>query len=140
MRRTRLLAALAVAAATAVACSTGIRVDKSRPQYAFAPTCAAGVAVYGSFADVPADYYEIALITAEGNAVWTTNAELEVRMREEAAEVGANGIVADANTSATAVKVMGAVLGTGDADRKGRAVAIRMPSQMDRVRTTCGVS
>lgn len=50
---------------------------------------------------VPYDYYEVALITAEGN-------------------------------------VVGAALGSSDAERKGRAIAIWKPSDAARVREACG--
>lgn len=36
------------------------------------------------------------------------------------------------------VKVVGAALGSNDAERKGRAIAIWMPSDTARVRETCG--
>ena len=36
------------------------------------------------------------------------------------------------------VKVVGAALGSSDAERKGRAIAIWMPSDTARVREACG--
>ena len=94
------------------------------------------------FADserVPYDYYEVALITAEGNSVFVGNGDLLKSIRNQAARVGANGIVIDAlgATHAT-VKVVGAALGSNDAERKGRAIAIWMPSDTARVREACG--
>ena len=94
------------------------------------------------FADnehVPYDYYEVALITSEGNSVYIGNGDLLKSIRNQAARLGANGIVVDAlgATHAT-VKVVGAALGSNDAERKGRAIAIWMPSDTARVREACG--
>ncbi len=126
------------AAAVAVAACTGIKVRNTVPQHSFAPTCAEAVTVYQSFKEVPNNYYEVALITAEGNSVWTDDDEMVQRMRQRAATVGANGMVVDAiGTSATTVQLIGAALGTGDADRKGRAVAIHMPTHVARARAAC---
>ena len=130
-------AAIAATAVAATACG-GIKVNNTVPQHKFAATCAEAVTVYQSFKDVPNNYYEVALITAEGNSVWTDDDEMVQRMRQRAATVGANGMVVDAlGTSATTVQIMGAALGTGDADRKGRAVAIHMPTHVARARATC---
>lgn len=134
----RKAAALALAALTLAACG-GIKVDNTPPQYKFPATCVAAVELYENASKVPANYYEIALITAEGNSVWTDDDKMVQRMKERAARVGANGMVVDALvTSATTVQMIGAALGTGDADRKGRAIAIFMPSHEQRARTTCG--
>lgn len=136
-RSTLKYAAIAAAAVAATACG-GIKVRNTVPQHSFAPTCAEAVTVYKAFKDVPNNYYEVALITAEGNSVWTDDDEMLLRMRKRAASVGANGMVVDAlGTSATTVQMIGAALGTGDADRKGRAVAIHMPTHVARARATC---
>lgn len=136
-RSTLTVATIAAAAVAAAACG-GIKVNNTVPQHKFAATCAEAVTVYESFKDVPNNYYEVALITAEGNSVWTDDDEMVLRMRQRAARVGANGMVVDAlGTSATTVQLIGAALGTGDADRKGRAVAIHMPTHVARARATC---
>ena len=128
----------AVAAATTLVACGGIKVRNTAPQYKFPATCAEAVTVYKSFAEVPNNYYEVALITAEGNSVWTEDDRMMLRMRQRAASVGANGMVADPLvTSATTVQIIGAALGTGDADRKGRAVAIYMPAHEQRALATC---
>lgn len=135
--RMSLRIATAATAAAVVACG-GIKVQNTVPQYKFPATCAAAVTVYKSFSEVPSNYYEVALITAEGNSVWTEDDHMLLRMRQRAASVGANGMVADPLvTSATTVQIIGAALGTGDADRKGRAVAIYMPAHEQRARAAC---
>ena len=136
-RSTLRRAAVAAFAIAATGCG-GIKVNNTPPQHKFAATCAEAVTVYKAFKDVPNNYYEVALITAEGNSVWTDDDEMVQRMRQRAASVGANGMVVDAlGTSATTVQIIGAALGTGDADRKGRAVAIHMPTHVARARATC---
>jgi hypothetical protein len=97
------------------------------------------VPVYADSERVPYDYYEVALIAAEGNSVYSGNGDILKSIRGQAARLGANGIVIDAlgATHAT-VKVVGAALGSNDAERKGRAIAIWMPSDTARVREACG--
>ena len=131
------LAAAAFALISA-ACATGIDITRTTPQHNFAPTCEAGITVFDSRARITSDYYEVAYITAEGNAVWTDNEDLLKRMKQSAAEVGATAIVADVSgPSATTAQILGAAIGTGDADRKGSALAIHQPSELARVRAAC---
>jgi hypothetical protein len=103
-----------------------------------APTCADAVEVFPGVDKVHYDYYEIALITAEGNSVYIGNGDLLKSVRNQAASVGANGVVVDSlgATHAT-VRVLGAALGARDAERKARALAIWMPSDTVRVREAC---
>ena len=137
IRSTLKIATLAAAAMALTACG-GIKVNNTVPQHKFAATCAEAVTVYKAVKDVPNNYYEVALITAEGNSVWTDDDDMVLRMRQRAASVGANGMIVDAlGTSATTVQIIGAALGTGDADRKGRAVAIHMPTHVARARAAC---
>lgn len=131
------LAAAGLALVSA-ACATGIDITRTTPQHQFAPTCEAGITVLDSRGRITSDYYEIAYITAEGNAVWTDNEDLVKRMKQSAAEVGATAIVADVSgPSATAAQVLGAAIGTGDAQRHGSALAIHQPSEIARVRAAC---
>jgi len=120
-------------------CGARAHVVATNPALSLAPTCANAVPVYSDNKRVPYDYYEVALITAEGNSVYTGNGDVLKSIRNQAARLGANGIVIDAlgATHAT-VKVVGAALGSSDAERKGRAIAIWMPSDTARVREACG--
>lgn len=103
-----------------------------------APTCADAVTVFPGREKVPYDYYEVALIAAEGNSVYTGNGDLLKSARNQGASVGANGLVLDLLTASHAtVKVLGAALGAKDAERKARAIAIWMPSDTARVRKVC---
>jgi hypothetical protein len=96
------------------------------------------VRVYPGHDHVPYDYYEIALISAEGNSVYSGNGDLLKSIRNQAASLGSNGVVVDSlRASHATVKILGAALGGNDADRKGQAVAIWMPSDTARVREAC---
>lgn len=121
------------------ACGARSHIVATNPTLSLTPTCPDAVPVFADNQQVPFDYYEVALITAEGNSVYVGNGDLLKSIRSQAARVGANGIVVDAlgATHAT-VKVVGAALGTSDAERKGRAIAIWMPSDTARVREACG--
>jgi hypothetical protein len=120
-------------------CGARAHVVATNPALSLAPTCADAVPVYADNERVPYDYYEVALIAAEGNSVYSGNGDILKSIRGQAARLGANGIVIDAlgATHAT-VKVVGAALGSNDAERKGRAIAIWMPSDTARVREACG--
>ncbi len=122
-----------------LACGARSRIEATNPSLSLSPTCADAVTVYADRELVPYDYYEVALITAEGNSVYTGNGDLLKAIRNEAAAVGANGVFTNSlgATHAT-VKVIGAAVGTNDAERKGRAIAIWMPSDTARVREACG--
>ncbi len=140
MLRTRIIAALGLAVAAA-ACARGIDVTRTTPQYAFTPTCATAVTVFDNRAAVPSNYYEVSWIRAEGNAVWTDNEDIVNRMKQSAAEVGATGIIADVSgPSATAVQILGAAVGTGDADRSGSALAIYQPADSARAQAACAAN
>ena len=121
------------------ACGARTRVVATNPALSLAPTCADAVPVFADRDHVPYDYYEVALITSEGNSVYNGNGDLLKSIRNKAAAVGANGVVLDAlgATHAT-VRVVGAALGSNDAERRGRAIAIWMPSDSARVREACG--
>jgi hypothetical protein len=137
-QRVAFLATCAVLAAE-TACATQTQIVASNPAMSLAPTCTDAVAAYPDRDHVPYDYYEVALVTAEGNSVYTGNGDLLKGMRSKAASVGANGLVINSlgATHAT-VKVIGAAVGSGDAERKGKAIAIWMPSDTARVREACG--
>ena len=137
LHRTSRLAAFACAGLV-LACGTRVHVATRNPALTLAPTCADAVPVYSDRDHVPYDYYEVALITAESNSVYTGNGDLLKSLRNDAAGVGANGVVIDAlDTSHATVKVLGAAVGANDAERKARAIAIWMPSDTARVREAC---
>lgn len=86
------------------------------------------VAVYRTADQVPGKYEELALLNSKGASGWTNEAQMLKSMRNEAAKIGANGIVLDAMSEPGAgAKVAAAIFGTS-AERKGRAIAIRVLS------------
>src|SRR2546423_7303302 len=127
-------------ACTLAACGARSRIvsRNSTLPLALAPTCADAVPVFPGRAHIPYDYYEVALITAEANSVYNGNGDLLKSVRNQAASVGANGLVLDSlgATHAT-VKILGAAIGAKDAERKARAIAIWMPADTARVREAC---
>jgi hypothetical protein len=124
--------------ASIAACGAHTRIVATNPALSLAPTCADAVPVYPDNAHVPYDYYEVALITTEGNSVYNGNGDLLKAIRNKAAGIGANGVVVDSlNATHATVKIIGAAVGASDAERKGRAIAIWMPSDTARVREAC---
>ena len=86
-------------------------------------------ALYGAFA----------MIAADANSVYNGEGDILKSVRNQAARVGANGVVIDSlGTSHATVKILGAALGGRDAERKASAIAIWMPSDTARVREACG--
>ena len=129
---------LIAALATILACATNTRVIATNDAMHLAPTCGDAVRVYPDRDHVPYDYYEVALITAEGNSVYTGNGDILKAVRNKAAGLGANGVVVGSlNASHATVKVIGAAVGGNQARREGTAVAIWMPSDTARVREAC---
>lgn len=127
-----------VGAAALCGCAARSQIVARNPELALSPTCADAVTVFPSRDQIPYDYYEVALITAEGNSVYVGNGDLLKSVRNQASSVGANGVVVDSPgaTHAT-VKVLGAAVGAKDAERKAHALAIWMPSDTARVRKAC---
>ena len=138
MRARHLLEVIALTGSVTACGGTRSEIVARNPSLTLAPTCADAIKVFPSIDKVSYDYYEAALITAEGNSVYTGNGDLLKSVRNQAAAIGANGVVVDSlgATHAT-VKVLGAALGGRDAQRKARALAIWMPTDTARVREAC---
>ena len=138
MKRSTRCLSLTLGTAAICSCAAKSHIVARNAELSLAPTCADAVTVFPGRDKVPYDYYEVALITAEGNSVYVRNGDLLKSVRNQASSVGANGVVLDSlgATHAT-VKVLGAAVGSKDAERKARAIAIWMPSDTARVRKTC---
>ena len=76
-----------------VRCHSRAHVVSTNPVVSLSPTCLEAVPVYGDSHLVPYDYYEVALITGEGNSAYVGNGELLKAMRGKAAAAGANGLI-----------------------------------------------
>lgn len=101
---------------------------------AYPPTVPDSVRIYLEEGDVPGPYEKLALIQASGESNWTTTEQMFDRVREEAATVGANGVLVEGVDEPSAgAKVAGAFLGTGS-QRAGRMVAIYVRADTTRTR------
>src|SRR3954470_12358124 len=75
------------------ACGTKARVVATNPSLSLAPQCANAVPVFPDAAHVPYDYYEVGIITAEGNSVYNGQGDVLKSIRNQAATLGANGVI-----------------------------------------------
>lgn len=138
MEKTAYLFVLVAGVAALSGCATKAQIVARNSELALAPTCADAVTVFPGRDKVPYDYYEVALIAAQANSVYVGNGDLLKSVRNQAASVGANGVVLDSLVATHAtVRVLGAAVGANDAQRKAHAIAIWMPSDTARVRKTC---
>ncbi len=139
MKHTLLRGATAALLIAGAACGVKSKTTDISPSISRNPTCENAVEVYNSRADVPSSYYELAWVTAEGNSVWTTDAQLRSVMRKRAAEQGANGIIVNAvSQNKTGVNVMGEAVGANTATQRASGLAIWIPGASDRTRQACG--
>jgi hypothetical protein len=139
MKHALLRSAAAVLLTAGVACGVKSKSTDISPSISRSPTCENAVEVYNSRAEVPNSYYELAWISAEGNSVWTTDAQLRSEMRKRAAESGANGIIVNAvSQNKTGVNVLGEAVGANTATQRATGLAIWIPSGSDRTRLACG--
>ena len=138
MNQSTCRSATLVGVALVLGCATKAQIVAQNTELSLAQTCADAVTVFPSRDKIPYDYYEVALIAAEGNSVYVGNGDILKSVRNQAAGLGANGVLVDslAATHAT-VKVLGAAVGGKDAERKAHAIAIWMPSDTARVRKAC---
>lgn len=83
------------------------------------------VAVFATEEDIPGPYDKIAIIHARGSSSMTDEKMMMAKLQQEAAELGANGIVVGAIEEPSAgAKVAGAVFGVSP-QRKGEILAVR---------------
>lgn len=86
----------------------------------------ATVAIYRTAAQVPGPYTEVALLNSTGDSNMTNESTMFASMKKRAAALGANAIILDSVTEpGSGAKVAAAIFGVS-AQRKGRAVAIRL--------------
>jgi len=134
------LALVGVLLATS-ACAVKSKATDISPSLSRSPTCENAVEVYESRSDVPSSYYELAWIEAKGNSVWTTDNQMKSEMRKRAAEVGANGLIANPIAqNKTTVNVLGEAIGGQTATARSSGLAIWIPAGNDRTRLACGTS
>ena len=85
------------------------------------------VRVFLSEDEAPGEYERIALVTARSDASWADEADLIRAMRRRAARLGANGLIVGEVRDPTTLERVAEVLTDYEAQRRGRAIAIRLP-------------
>jgi hypothetical protein len=120
------------------ACGVRTKTTDINPAMSRAPTCENAVEVYASRAEVPSSYRELAWIDVEGNSVWTTDSQMRSQMQKRAAEVGANGLIANpVDQNKTGVNVLGEAVGAHTATAKASGLAIWIPANASHTRQVC---
>ena len=118
------------------------------PTVHLAKTCLAAVKLYTTPDRVEQPYREVALLNSVGQTSYSSEADMIKSMREKAAKVGANGIILDPIDEPSAMaKIVGQVAQIGadatgaitmiSAERKGKAMAIYVPSDSTRTVSAC---
>ncbi|MFL5468707.1 MAG: hypothetical protein ACJ8AE_02795 [Gemmatimonadaceae bacterium] len=107
------------------------------PTVHLARTCPSAIKLYTAPDRVPKPYREVAILNAKGESNWSDEGDMIESMRDKASEVGANGIILNGIDEPSALtKVIGEVAKTGS-QRKGKAVAIYVPSDSTNTTTVC---
>jgi len=139
----------AAPALTITACRTvSTNASLMDPSLHLAKTCPAAVKLYTTPDRVEQPYREVALLNSVGQTSYSSESDLIKSMREKAAKVGANGIILDRIDEPSAMaKIAGQVAQIGadaagaitmiSAERKGRALAIYVPTDSARTITAC---
>lgn len=112
---------LVVAFALLTAC-VGVNTTKLNPTAHYDQVPADSVYIFQSEDEVPKPYVKLLLFHASGSSMYTDEADLYQKMREEAAKNGCNGVILQGEEDAgTAEKIF---FGAG-ASREAKAVCIR---------------
>ncbi|MFL5621392.1 MAG: hypothetical protein ACJ8AB_01990, partial [Gemmatimonadaceae bacterium] len=107
------------------------------PTVHLARTCPSAIKLYTTPDRVPKPYREVAILNAKGESNWSDEEDMIESMRDKASEVGANGIILNSIDEPSALtKVIGEVAKTGS-QRKGKALAIYVPSDSTSTATVC---
>ena len=122
-----------------IACGIKSTTTDMNPRVSRNPTCENGVALFDGRADVHSNYQELAWIEVEGNSVWTTDNQMRDKMKKRAAEVGANGLIANSvQQNKVGVNVIGEAVGARTATARASGLAIWIPADDPRSRLACG--
>jgi len=107
------------------------------PSVHLARTCPTAIKLFTTPDRVGRPYREVALLNAKGESNWSDEGDMIESMRDKAADVGANGIILSGIDEPSALtKVIGQVAKTGS-QRKGKALAIYIPSDSTNTATVC---
>lgn len=134
MQRKTLLLLTGALIVTACVSTNAALID---PSVHLARTCPEGIKLYTTPDRVGQPYREVAILNAKGESNWSDEGDMIQSMRDKASEVGANGIILSGIDEPSALtKVIGQVAKTGS-QRKGKAMAIYVPSDATNTATTC---
>jgi len=107
------------------------------PSVQLARTCPTAIKLFTAPAAVGQPYREVALLNSTGEANFSDEGDMIQSMRRKASELGANGIILGGIDEPDALtKVIGEVAKTGT-QRKGKALAIYVPSDSTKTTTVC---
>lgn len=84
------------------------------------------VRIYLHEDEVPGEYERVALVTARSDATWADETDLIHAMRKRAARLGADAIIVGELRDPTTLERVAEVLTDYEAQRRGRALAIRL--------------
>lgn len=135
MRAVRLLAVLALAGCVSTNAALLDSTLKLTPL-----ACPEAVQVFTDSSKVGKPYSEVALLSSSGDNDMTSESGMIKSQQKKAAQLGANGIIlGQMKDASTGAQVAQAFLGTS-ANRKGRAIAIYIPSDTARVAAACSAA
>jgi len=107
------------------------------PSVRLARTCPTAIKLFTAPTAVGQPYREVALLNSTGEANFSDEGDMIQSMRRKASELGANGIILGGIDEPDAfTKVIGEVAKTGT-QRKGKALAIYVPSDSTKTTTVC---
>jgi hypothetical protein len=107
------------------------------PSVRLAKTCPLGVRIYTAPDRVASGYREVALLNSTADVTYSDEGDLFDSMREEAARVGANGIIVGGIDEPNAITKVAADVAKTGAQRKGRALAIYVPADSAAATAAC---
>ncbi|MGH7519277.1 MAG: hypothetical protein ACREOC_17735 [Gemmatimonadales bacterium] len=127
----------AAAAVVGVVGCVHVEATRLSPDRRDRPTCAAAVTIYTAEGGVGRPYRTIAYLNASGGGVWTSEEDMVLTLRDQAAELGANGLIlGQVYEPGAVVKVAAELFGPG-VDREGTAAAIYIAEDSARTRAAC---
>jgi hypothetical protein len=117
-------------AVAASACVPAVRTNIAPldPSLHLAPTCSDGVKLYTTLSPAEQPYRQIALVNSKGEISASNESDMLLSMREEAAALGANGIMMAEINEPNPITKVAAGVGQVTLPRTGKATAIYVPA------------
>jgi hypothetical protein len=117
-------------AVAASACYPAVRTNVTPldPSLHLARTCSDGVKLYTTANPVEQPYRQVALINSKGQLNGSNESDMLLSMREQAAGIGANGIILAEVEEPNPITKVAAGVGQVTLPRTGKATAIYVPA------------